>query len=135
MTDDIPRGFEPLAGEERFVIMIGPLFQRWAQGRLTCAFRAGPQHLNAGEIVHGGMLTTLADHTLAVQIARTVAAPCATVSLNSDYLAAARAGDWIECTAAISRATRSLIFARGQVSVGETPIMTASGVWKRIGMD
>lgn len=135
MNDGIPERFEVVPGVERFVIMIGPLYQKWDNDRLICGFRADVQHLNAGGLVHGGMLTTLADHTLSVFIARTVGAVCATISLNSDYLASARAGDWVQCTPTITRTTRSLIFARAQISASDRPVMSASGVWKRLGVD
>ena len=135
MDDGIPEGFEAVPGVERFVIMIGPLYQKWDNDRLVCGFRAAVQHLNAGGLVHGGMLGTLADHTMSVFVARTVGVPCATISLNSDYLASARAGDWVECRPTISRTTLSLVFARGEILAGQKTVVTASGVWKRLAAD
>ena len=61
--------------------------------------------------------------------------PCATVTLNVDYLAGAKIGEWIECTGAITRETRSLIFIKGQLTINGQIVMTASGVWKKLGAD
>ena len=51
------------------------------------------------------------------------------------YLAGARTGDWIECTGNITRETRSLIFIKGQLTIEGRIVMTASGVWKKLGAD
>jgi acyl-coenzyme A thioesterase PaaI-like protein len=57
----------------------------------------------------------------------------ATVSLNCDFVAGARADEVIEGTATITRRTRSLIFVSGELSVVERPVLTATGIWKIIG--
>jgi acyl-coenzyme A thioesterase PaaI-like protein len=39
----------------------------------------------------------------------------------------------MEARAEAVRATKSIIFVRGQITVGERIVATADGVWKRLG--
>lgn len=136
MSAEIPAGFEAAAESESFESFVGPLYEKWDGEQYICGFRAAPHHGNRRGVVHGGMLFTFADHTLGNMVwARNGNKPCATVTLNVDYLAGARTGDWIECTGSITRETRSLIFIKGQLTIGGQIIMTASGVWKKLGAD
>ena len=56
-----PPGFEPWQVEKHFYATVGPLFMRYADGRMNLGFRVSEQHVNAAEICHGGMLFTLMD--------------------------------------------------------------------------
>ncbi|MDE0941353.1 MAG: PaaI family thioesterase [Alphaproteobacteria bacterium] len=136
MSVDVPVGFEAVAESDTFESLVGPLYEKWEGEVYTCGFRAAPHHGNRRGVVHGGMLFTFADHTLGNMVwARNDNAPCATVTLNVDYLAGAKTGDWIECTGAVTRETRSLVFIKGQLTVDGQPVLTASGVWKKLGAD
>lgn len=75
----------------------------------------------------------LTDHAVGFNIFRSVAGGTsfATVSLNVDFVAGGRLGDWIEAVPEIVRKTRTLVFAKAQVLAdGDRLIATASGVWK-----
>ena len=136
MSVDVPAGFEPADESDTFESLVGPLYEKWEGETYPCGFRAARHHGNRRGVVHGGMLFTFADHTLGNMVwARNDNEPCATVTLNVDYLAGAKTGDWIECTGAITRETRSLVFIKGQLSVDGQAVMTASGVWKKLGAD
>ena len=136
MKVEVPAGFEMATKSETFESLVGPLYEKWVDGQYTCGFRAAPHHGNRRGVVHGGMLFTFADHTLGNMVwERNDNKPCATITLNVDYLAGAKTGDWIECTATITRETRSLIFIKGQLTVDGQTVMTASGVWKKLGAD
>jgi acyl-coenzyme A thioesterase PaaI-like protein len=56
--------------------------------------------------------------------------PCATVQLNIHYVGALKLHEFTEIAVEVVRATRSLVFLRGVMSVGERVIATADGVWK-----
>jgi len=136
MSAEVPAGFKPAASSETFESFVGPLYEKWDDAGYTCGFHAARHHENRRSVVHGGMLFTLADHTLGNMVwERAAGTPCATITLNVDYLSGARSGDWIECTGAITRETRSLIFIKGQLTIEGQTVMTASGVWKKLGAD
>ncbi len=48
-----------------FDVTVGPFyFKPDPDGRMRCAFRAEPKHMNAGDRMHGGCLMTFADIAL-----------------------------------------------------------------------
>ncbi len=134
MNFQVPDGFVHDDKIERFITHVGPIYEKWQGKQLTCAFLAEQHHVNKRGFVHGGMLSALADHTYSMMVwAAAGQKSCTTISLNSDFTAAGRIGDWIECAGEVTRLTRSLVFIRGRVSTAERVLMTASGVWKRLG--
>jgi uncharacterized protein (TIGR00369 family) len=138
MTGDeaAAQGWKPLRENGGFESLIGPLWFRREGDGAAFAFRAEARHANPNGVVHGGMLFSLADHALGSAVFFAGGKrPCATVSLNCDFVAAARPGDWIECRAEILRQGRSLVFVRGRVFAGERLLATADGVWKILGAE
>jgi len=110
---------------------VGPFYQRAGGDALRCGFVADARHANKRGVVHGGMLATAFD--VALGNASWQAAgekPCATVQLNTQFVAAVNLGEFAEIAIEIVRATRSLVFLRGVMRVGERVVATADGVWK-----
>lgn len=135
MSVEVPAGFEQTADTVGFMELVGPMFQRRGGGDIVFGFRALDKHCNRRGVVHGGMMMAFADHALGRLVRTRVAAvgETATVSLNTDFLTGPRQGDWIECRGRISRETRSLFFVKGDFSVAGDTVMTATGVWKKLG--
>lgn len=133
MPTEIPPGYllDDQAG--RFMATLGPFFGHWRGDDYLAGFIAEDRHCNPQDEVHGAMLNALADNTLARMAWRAAGnSSCVIVSMNCDYLAAARLGDWVECVGEVTRLTHSLVFIRGRVSVADAPVLTATGVWKRL---
>jgi acyl-coenzyme A thioesterase PaaI-like protein len=110
---------------------IGPFYQREGGDALRCGFVADIRHANKRGVVHGGMLASAFD--VALGNASWQAAgekPCATVQLNTQFIAAMNLGEFAEIEVEIVRATRSLVFLRGVMRVGDRVVATADGVWK-----
>jgi len=59
--------------------------------------------------------------------------PCATISLDTEFLAAAQSDQRIEGRAELLRKGRSVRFVRGELFANEKRIMIASGAWAIIG--
>ncbi len=129
-----PEGFEPYTGVAgSFPDLLGPLFARRREGRIRFGFRAEPRHSN-GRTVHGGLLLGLADQVLGLTLREMLRESSATVSLTCDFIKSAMPGDWIEGEAEVTRATATLVFVRGKLEVGGDMLLTASGIWKRLGI-
>lgn len=117
-----------------FTQLVGPVWIRREAGGSACAFLAEERHTNARGVVHGGMLMSFADHMLGWLVWDAVEKnACATVSLNNQFIAAAKPGDWIEMRGRIVRQTRSLVFVQGTMTVGERIVLTSEGIWKVLG--
>ncbi len=114
-----------------FAAHVGPLWMRHADGVAEYGVLVSEIHLNRRGHLHGGMLSTLADNTLALTVADAVPnRPIATIQLNIHFTAPARLGDFVEANCELVKATRSLVFVRGEFTVGRTAIGAADGIWK-----
>jgi acyl-coenzyme A thioesterase PaaI-like protein len=61
--------------------------------------------------------------------ARDAGAKAQALSLNCDFVSAGEPGDRVEGRATVTRATRSVLFISGSLSVGGRILMTATGVF------
>ncbi|MBC7835543.1 MAG: PaaI family thioesterase [Phycisphaerales bacterium] len=119
---------------EGYPALIGP-FQARREGE-AWAYRFVPEarHLNIGGVVHGGMLMSFLDDVLGLTVwAASGRKPVTTVQLNTHFISPARLGDQLEGRADVLRATRSVVFVRGALTVEGRIVAAADGVWKILG--
>jgi len=121
-----------LATGDPFNAHAGPFYHRFEEGAVVCAMEVGPQHLNGGGAMHGGALATFADFTLFAIADMMGDEAAVTVSLSSDYVGAANPGDRIEGRGEVIRRTGSMIFIRGLLTRGSEPVMSFTGILKRL---
>lgn len=125
--------------DDAFETQSGPFYYKVGDdGRVRCAFRADRRHMNGAGAMHGGCMLTFADFCLfalsqPVREARGDDAPMVTVSLNGEFVGPAYAGDLVEAEGEVVRAGGSLMFVRGLIHTSGRPMMTFSGVIKRVG--
>jgi uncharacterized protein (TIGR00369 family) len=131
-----PAGFSQTDLVDPFEVHIGPVFERRESNGRKFLLIVDERHVNGRGVIHGGMLMTFADLTFG-QAAWDVTdrASVVTISLQSQFLKPARAGDRIEVTPELVRRTRSLMFLRGDFLVGDDVIYSATSVWKLLGQD
>lgn len=129
--EDIPDGFERTKFSSPFLDMAGPYYERQGEGGIIVATRINRGHINHIKVAHGGVLGTLADVALSYQVHRAEkpALPVATMNLNTNYLAAARLGDWVEAHAVIDRISKRTAYCSGRIVCGEEVLMTMSAVF------
>lgn len=103
----------------------------WQRGE-AFGFQAREDHANARGVVHGGILATFMDHTLGLIVRRAIGGGLnlATIQLDLHYLAAAMPGQFLIGEGEITRQTRSVVFIRGTLRHGDTPVIAATGIWK-----
>lgn len=116
-----------------FIGTAGPLWTRrvdsgWRYGLLVEA-----RHLNPAGVMHGGALCTLLDHVIS-----TVAweacdrTPCVTLQLDSQFLAAVKAGQFIEASATIEHRTKGMVFMRGRVQADGVAVLVGQAILKLV---
>lgn len=115
---------------------VGPFYhRRQEQGPILCAMRVSEKQLNGGGSIHGGALMTFADFCLfAFAQDELHEANAVTVTFNSEFISAVPSGRVIECTGEVIRSTRSLIFVRGLMTSGGSPVLSFSGTLKKVGL-
>lgn len=130
---DIPAGFAPLRLSMGLLEAVGPLYGKWADGRLVLGFRVELRHCNPGQVAHGGMLATFADMLLPIASrfqSKVELGFLPTVNLTCDYLAPAPLGAWVEGRADLVKATKNLLFAQGWAEADGQPALRANGIFK-----
>ena len=126
----VPAGFVESKGRGPYTTHNGPLYHKIEGEQLYQGFRVPPRHCNGHGIVHGGWMSSFADGLLAAAVWRGTNIRSVTLRLNVDFLGMARAGEWVEGHAVLTKATRSLGFARAEVTADGRKVLTAEGVFK-----
>jgi acyl-coenzyme A thioesterase PaaI-like protein len=130
LPEAVPPGWT-LRPTKAFATHAGPFYAPPGGDVLGCGFVASPKHGNKRGVVHGGMLMTAFDVALGnASWTASAGRPCATVQLNISFVGAVKMGDFVQVRAEIIKATRSMVFLRGTMLVGERVVATADGVWK-----
>jgi len=130
-TEAAPEGYLRVETTGPFMATLGPLYYRPRDSGLIIALRIAEQHLNRRGIAHGGMLVTLADSAMGMNLARAREPRLWTVttSLSTEFIDAARRGDWVEAHVDILKLGRRLAYANCYLMIGARRILRASGVF------
>lgn len=134
-ADAPPPGFAPLRVGGPYFRQLGTVYSRPADaGGVVVALRVTERHLNIQGITHGGMLATLADGALGINVAlaRGRRGAQVTVSLSVDFLSGARVGDWLEAHTVITRLGKRLAYASCDLRVGERQVLRSSAVFSLV---
>ena len=130
MTTGVPEGWVRVP-TQAFGMHVGPFYRPADGDTALCGFLADERHGNKRGVVHGGMLATAFDVALGnASWAAAGQRPSATVQLAVQYIGALQLGEFATIRCEVVKATRSLVFVRGTMGVGERVVATADGVWK-----
>ena len=130
----IPEGFEPIFMVEAFTSLIGPIYSKPDPDHpnfFRLGFRATEAHLNREGVVHGGMLATVADQAIGINMAFGSGQlnDVLTVSLSMEFISGAKVGEWIETRSLIHKANGRTRFGGCQLYAGNRLLLTASAVF------
>jgi len=131
---DFPEKYRIVDPTDPYEMGCGPFFTPLDDdGDPRIVLLAGPGHCNASGILHGGLLVTMADLAIYTEAVRgQTGEGMLTVSLNSDFVAAASEGAFVEARAEVTRRTGSLAFLRAQITSGDHVLLNCNAVVKRL---
>ena len=134
-TEDTVRQLEAQHWRQRelpgFMGVAGPLWSRREGGSWAYGLLLAHSHLNPAGVAHGGALLTLIDHVMStVAWEASACTPCLTLQIDTQLLAPARAGQFVEARAQVVRRTHSLLFMQGSVTLDDAPILVAQAILK-----
>ncbi|MDP6876224.1 MAG: PaaI family thioesterase [Alphaproteobacteria bacterium] len=128
-----PPGFVAATRKSPYTALIGPFYEIPDDAEGRRGFWVSKDHINNAGIIHGGMVMSFTDNLLARAVSNSGAGPAVTLHMTTDFVGPAHLGDWVEGKARIVRTTRTLVFVEGEVSTRKHLMMTAKGVFRRLG--
>lgn len=132
MNISVPAGFVPIQ-KEAFMTTVGPLYRRRnGPTRWDIGMRALPQHANRFGTVHGGMLATIVDYAVGLNLLEEDETPVrlGTVSLNIDFVSAGQLGEWLQATVQVDKSQGRLRFCSCAMHANDNRlVLRASGVF------
>ncbi len=138
MTDsvDVPEGWREFVVDDEFQIHNGPLFladpfEGTEEEPLRLGFRVAEKHCGFPGMCHGGMIAMVLDNALGRSVQKGCGVDGApTISLQVDFISAAKLGDWVESRVRLLRKTRSLAFVDATLIGPKGIVAKASGIFK-----
>lgn len=130
-VSEIPAGFEPVQRIQphTFAGLVGPFYAKREGSVFSLGVRIEERHLNSRGTCHGGLIATMADIALGyacVAAATEGSRNFVTIDLSVEYLAAARAGDWLHSEVTVLNAGTRTASATGFLCVGDTQVARIS---------
>ncbi|MGI1677767.1 MAG: PaaI family thioesterase [Cellvibrionaceae bacterium] len=140
---DLPDGFEPLFRTSPYLEMIGPIYNkkllRSAEGidsvkGIVIGFFVQEKHCNARGLVHGGIVSGIADVALGYNASLSKNPPVSmvTTNLSIDYVGAIKLGEWVEVHVDVQKVGSRVAFANCYFVVKDKRVARASGVFNII---
>src|SRR5258708_265509 len=117
LFDPAAAGWKPLR-DKGFTEHIGPIWSRRDNGEWVYGLLVEAKHLNGRGVIHGGMIMSFADEALSMWVWEAAERKrCATIQLDTHFLASVRPGEFVEARGEVTRRTRSVLFVRGTLKV------------------
>lgn len=130
LVSQAPAGFDPLPVRSAFPNLVGNFYVARKDGPQRIGIRIAQRHCNLDGVAHGGFLLAVADLALSWGRADAADPPRVTLSIAADFIAPARAGEWLEAEVKVLRRGRTQAFVEGRLTVGERLVLRASGVFR-----
>jgi uncharacterized protein (TIGR00369 family) len=134
-TAPVPPGYTTLERGGAYFRALGPLYQRRGEdGSIVIALRVNEDHANVIGVAHGGMLLTFADSAMGINLHTSadgdrMKQSAVTTTLSSEFLSAAKMGEWLEAHTRIRRRGKRMMFVDCTLMVGEREVLHASGTF------
>ncbi len=108
--DNPPPGYQLSTSRSAYSRGLGPFYFLAEKDCFRQGFRVRARHCNGVGLVHGGMLSTLADNTMAAAAYTQTRRRSLTVQMNLQFISAVRPGAWLEAVGRVSHSTQTMIF-------------------------
>lgn len=132
---EIPPGFERHPRRSPLTEPWEPLYSKRTADAVIIGLRLAVAHTNSRGIVHGGLITTLADNAMGMSCAvkmPTGPQRLVTVNLGIDFLGSANIGQWLQVETDFVKLGGSICFAQCFVTADGEPCARANGTFKII---
>lgn len=127
-----PAGFSPHFRSSPLTEPWEPLYSRRLDDRVVLGLWADTPHTNSRGLVHGGLISALADNAMGLSCSQQLggASRLVTVNLTVDFLAPAQIGQWVEVDTVFVKPGGTLCFAQAFVTADGQPCARANAVFR-----
>ncbi len=133
MTADLPPGFEAHVRKSPVTDPWEPLYAKREGETFSLGLRIAHSHCNARGLLHGGVISALADNAMGLAcVTRMGGVSALTVSLSVDFLSVGRSGQWLEVRAVPAKLGRTLAFADARIEADGEMIAKAAATFRII---
>ena len=133
---DIPPGFAPHERRSPLTEPWEPIYARKTPDAIILGLRLTTPHTNSRGLVHGGLITALADNAMGLscglKVDRSVSQGLVTVNLSVDFLGSAGIGQWLQIDTTFVKPGGSIYFARCFVTADGEPCARANATFKAL---
>lgn len=133
-TQDIPDGFIRHTRTSPLTEPWEPIYAKKIDDTIVIGLRLATPHTNSRGMVHGGLISTLADNAMGsscgIRLREETGNRLVTISLNVDFLASAGVGQWLEVTTNFVKLGGSVCFAQCIVTADGEPCARANATFK-----
>jgi uncharacterized protein (TIGR00369 family) len=133
-----PAGFTPHFRKSRVTDPWEPIFSREIDGVLQIGLQISEAHTNSRDFLHGAVIAALADNAMGLSYGMQARAKdpdsgkagAVTVSLNVDYAATPRLGQWLQVEPRVVKAGRSIGFVDALITADGETVARASATFR-----
>lgn len=131
-TTSVPPGFQRHFRHSPVTDPWEPIYSRRTDKAVVLGLVADAAHTNSRGMVHGGLISALADNAMGLSCAHQLGpdASLVTVNLALDFLGAAKIGQWLEFDTVFVKPGSTLAFAQAFVTADGEPCARANGVFR-----
>src|SRR5215217_421278 len=135
MTMTVPEGFAPHFRKSPLTEPWEPLYSRRTDAAVIIGLIAATPHTNSRGLVHGGLISALADNAMGLSCGQGLEAAggLVTVTLTVDFIGAAKLGQWLAFETTFVKRGRTLCFAQAFVTADGEPIARANATFRVLG--
>jgi uncharacterized protein (TIGR00369 family) len=127
----VPQGYKPHFRKSPVTDPWEPLYVRREGTEFSLGLRIAPEHCNARGLLHGGVISTLADNAMGlVCVLQMESCSALTVSLSVDFLSVGRVGQWLDVRATPAKLGRTLAFADARIEVDGAILAKAAATFR-----
>ena len=131
-SQTLPAGFKPHFRKSPVTDPWEPLYSKGTDEAVILGLVAAAPHTNSRGLVHGGLISALADNAMGLSCGRFLGegSSVITVNLTLDFVGAARIGQWLEFDTNFVKAGSTLCFAQALVTADGEPCARANAVFR-----
>ncbi|UWU77740.1 PaaI family thioesterase [Bradyrhizobium huanghuaihaiense] len=131
-STDIPAGFEPLFRKSPLTEPWEPLYAKKTDKAVIIGLRLAKPHTNGRGLIHGGLITALADNAMGYSCAQATGwtTSFVTVSLSVDFVGSAEIGQWCAIESDVIKTGKTICFAQCLIKADDAVIARASGTFR-----